>query len=356
MTLLTAAARRRNSAPSWTSQPYARTDTGVRWLTAHDGTAYGVTDSNTWATTVDGVAITDTAIPALYGEQPVIDLHADGDGFVLHTAAAIDAAGIPSGSGTIWVGATLDAMTNITPTVNWTAGTCGRPSVVTRSPGGVILVGQYSYTNADAYLHRSADGGQTWTWRNLQDATLGAGVTRHVHAVHFDPRNGNIAWATVGDDPGAPRGLYRSTDAGQTWTLMAASEYPIDFGFLSDGTFVAEGDGKRRPHIVTWAAGQGPTFTSAITPAMAETSTWQTDWRGTTRGLTILNADTIFYTTTAEEGAVGTRWGIWRGVRTDGVWVPTLLEELASRWMVMGKGIHMGSFLLCYRFRITVPL
>lgn len=350
MSVLLVARRRGPRPPEWGSQPYTRTDTGVRWLAAHDGTAYGVTGSSTWATTEDGVTIADTGVSAIYGGLLPIDLHVDSSGFIAHTAGAIDGAGIPSGTGAVWAGASLAVMSNITPTA-WTANTCGRPSVVTRNAAGVILVGQYAYNNTNAYVHRSTDGGTSWTYQDL-----GTTGTRHIHGVHFDPTTESVAWATVGDSPGSPKGLYRSADSGATWTNVAFSEYPIDFGFLADGTFVGEGDGSNRPHIVTWADGQGTSFTSAITPAMAEATTGQVDWRGTTRGLTILNADSIFYTTTAEEGATGTRWGVWRATRSGGAWTPTLLEELPARWMVMGKGIHMDSFLLCYRHRITVPL
>lgn len=352
MSVIAATARRRGPlTPEWVSQPYARTDTGVRWLDAHEGVAYGVTAGNTWATTTDGIAIVDSGVSALYGGWPVIDLRADSQGFMVHTAPAISADGIPGGIGSVWVGASLAGMSNVTPP--WTSGmdVCGRSAIMDRNSDGVLLVGQYGYIGSDAVVHRSGDGGASWS-----STDLGGAGTRHVHAVHFDPGDDSIAWVTVGDDVGSPRGLYRSTDAGQSWSLVAFTQYPIDFDFLSDHTFVGEGDGIGTPHIVTWRPENGTTFMEAVTPAMAESATGQADWRGTTRGLCVLNADSIFYTTTAEQGATGTRWGIWRATRSGDTWTPYLLEELGARWMVMGRGIHMGSFLLCYKHRITVPL
>lgn len=327
---------------------YSRTDTGVRWLDAHDGTAYGVTSSDTWATTPDGFTVTDTTIPALYGGQPVIDLRADGAGFVLHTAATIDEAGIPGGSGAIWIGPTLDAMTARTPPT-FSVAVCGRTSVVDRNAAGVILVGEYSYTTGTGKIHRTVDGGATWT-----TATI-SGI-RHIHGVHFDPNDPDIAWATTGDGAIAPRGLYRSEDSGASWALVAHGQYPIDFGFLDDGTFVGEGDGVGSPHIVTWIPAYGTSFFPAITPAMAEAATGQTDWRGTTRALGILGPDRIFYTTTAEEGATGTRWGIWEARRSEGAWTPILLEELDDRWMIMARTLQMsGRVLLSHTYRFTLP-
>lgn len=330
---------------------YSRTNTNVLWRGIRNGIAYGVSSTDTWVKTADGYTITDTSISALYGSKPVSDLHADEFGFVVHTAGALDSNDIPSGTGAVWVGETLNNLVDVTPS-SWVTDTCGRNGILARNSNGVLLVGAYGYWASDgnATIWRSTDSGQSWTSWNP------GGATRHIHAVNFDPSDPTIAWATLGDSVGSPRGLYKSTDSGSTWSLVASSEYPIDFDFLNDGTFVGEGDGINRPHIVTWVPANGTTFVSAITPAMAESATGQANWQGTTRALSILGPDSIFYTTTAEEGATGTRWGIWKAVRSGGTWTPELLEELTARWMTVGGTYQLSPhLLLSNRYRIVVP-
>jgi photosystem II stability/assembly factor-like uncharacterized protein len=58
-------------------------------------------------------------------------------------------------------------------------------------------------------IYRSTDGGTTWT--QVLSGAQGTGVL-------FDPTNGNVAYAALGDIFGSARnGVYISTDAGQTW-------------------------------------------------------------------------------------------------------------------------------------------
>ncbi len=59
--------------------------------------------------------------------------------------------------------------------------------------------------------YRSSDGGKTWS--QVFSGARGA-------AVFFDPTNGDNAYAALGDTYGSPLdGIYKSTDAGQTWSL-----------------------------------------------------------------------------------------------------------------------------------------
>ena len=60
-------------------------------------------------------------------------------------------------------------------------------------------------------IYRSTDAGQTWTLVRSGEAT----------AVFFDPAQPGIAWAALGNPFGATtNGVYRSTDSGATWTLV----------------------------------------------------------------------------------------------------------------------------------------
>ena len=71
-------------------------------------------------------------------------------------------------------------------------------------------------------LYRSRDGGKTWQARGLAES-------QHIGSISIDPRDGNtIVVAAQGPlwSAGGERGLYRSTDGGDTWTLvLAGGEY-----------------------------------------------------------------------------------------------------------------------------------
>lgn len=341
MSAILAASRRR----------YSRVDTGTYWLaTGPGGWVYGVTAGGAWVRSRDGLSQESFGGWGLtqLTRRPVDMCFGGGYAFVIVPATWTDDM-IPGGTGVLWRAPEDDfsAWTNVTPG-GWVADTCGRNSVLDHN-GTTLLVGAYGYWGADgnAAVWRSSDNGANWASWNP------GGATRHVHAVHFDPTTPTTAWTTIGDSVGSPRGIYRSTDSGASWSLVASDEYPIDFVWLSDGTILGEGDGIERAHVVGLAPG-GSTFTDEITAAMVADG--GAAWHGTTRGLTALPGDQIVYTTTAEEGVTGTRWGIWAARPSGGSWDVALLEETDARWMVMGKGIPLsGGRVLCYRHRITVP-
>ncbi len=69
-------------------------------------------------------------------------------------------------------------------------------------------------------VYRSTDAGATWTFLGLKNSGSIGRVLLH-------PSNANVAWvAVVGDlwKPSAERGLYNTTDAGQTWTKSIAGD------------------------------------------------------------------------------------------------------------------------------------
>ncbi|MEO1447986.1 MAG: glycosyl hydrolase, partial [Bacteroidota bacterium] len=62
-------------------------------------------------------------------------------------------------------------------------------------------------------VYRSTDAGKTWTHLGLSDA-------RQISKVRIDPRNPDVAYAAVQGSPYAPtktRGVYRTQDGGQSW-------------------------------------------------------------------------------------------------------------------------------------------
>lgn len=80
-------------------------------------------------------------------------------------------------------------------------------------------------------IYRSTDAGATWTFLGLKNSGSIARVLLH-------PTDANVAWvAVVGDlwKPSTERGLYKTTDAGKTWTnvlkvdsLTGANEVVMD--------------------------------------------------------------------------------------------------------------------------------
>jgi photosystem II stability/assembly factor-like uncharacterized protein len=65
-------------------------------------------------------------------------------------------------------------------------------------------------------VYRSADGGKTWTHLGLEE-------TRHIGRVRVHTRDADVAYvAALGNlwAPGPDRGVYKTTDAGRTWTKV----------------------------------------------------------------------------------------------------------------------------------------
>jgi photosystem II stability/assembly factor-like uncharacterized protein len=65
-------------------------------------------------------------------------------------------------------------------------------------------------------LYKSTDAGETWTLSGLENS-------EHIGKIVVDPRNSNTVWvASQGPlfSAGGDRGLYKTTDGGQTWTRV----------------------------------------------------------------------------------------------------------------------------------------
>jgi photosystem II stability/assembly factor-like uncharacterized protein len=84
------------------------------------------------------------------------------------------------------------------------------PNVIYAGTGEACLRGNISYGDG---VYKSTDAGQTWRNVGLKD-------TRHIGAVIIDPRNPDIALvAALGHAyaPNAERGIFRTADGGKSW-------------------------------------------------------------------------------------------------------------------------------------------
>jgi photosystem II stability/assembly factor-like uncharacterized protein len=65
-------------------------------------------------------------------------------------------------------------------------------------------------------VYKSTDGGQSWTHLGLRDS-------EHIGKILVDPRNSNVVYVAAQGplwSPGGDRGLFKTTDGGQTWKAV----------------------------------------------------------------------------------------------------------------------------------------
>ncbi|MBV8082768.1 MAG: glycosyl hydrolase, partial [Candidatus Eremiobacteraeota bacterium] len=93
----------------------------------------------------------------------------------------------------------------------------------------VAALGDVFKASEDRGVYRTADGGKTWA------KTLYVGPSTGASDLAWDPRHPNVVFAGMWqvrrvpwsvESGGPDGGLYRSTDAGQTWTKLSANGLP----------------------------------------------------------------------------------------------------------------------------------
>lgn len=71
-------------------------------------------------------------------------------------------------------------------------------------------------------IYKSTDGGRSWTH-------MGLGESEHIGKILVDPRDSDVVWVAAQGplwDSGGDRGLYKTTDGGETWeTVLEISEH-----------------------------------------------------------------------------------------------------------------------------------
>jgi photosystem II stability/assembly factor-like uncharacterized protein len=96
---------------------------------------------------------------------------------------------------------------------------------VSSTDANVLFAGNWSLIDTLRGFYRSVDGGLTW-----QRSTAGFGRSKSVAVIENDPSDPNSLYAG-----GYANGLYRSTDLGDSWTLISGSisERYVDVLFVA---------------------------------------------------------------------------------------------------------------------------
>jgi len=134
--------------------------------------------------------------------------------------------GVPSQPKTFYMGVASGGLFRTTDSgANWTPITDGK--IPLGSTGSVAVADSdpnviYLGTGSDSVrsnvstgrgVYKSTDGGQTWTFAGLYNAG-------QIGAVRIHPTNPDIVWVASGGDifkPNEERGVFKTTDGGKTW-------------------------------------------------------------------------------------------------------------------------------------------
>ncbi|HEY5925118.1 MAG TPA: hypothetical protein VIV11_25725 [Kofleriaceae bacterium] len=109
--------------------------------------------------------------------------------------------------------------------------------VAPSNPALVYITGYKLSGTPTTYAHRSTNGGTDWTPLPLTGVMFGPSWVVRVKAV--DPTNPDIVYlASEGANPPAGDRLYRSTDAGMTWTEVLATTASIHDVVIRDAQHV----------------------------------------------------------------------------------------------------------------------
>jgi photosystem II stability/assembly factor-like uncharacterized protein len=174
--------------------------------------------------------------------------------------------------------------------VNWTPLFDGQPSLsmgsIAVDPGNdnIVYAGTgEANTSGDSYdgtgVFKSTDGGSTWF-------SVGLETTRRIGKIVIDPVNPAVIYvAAIGPQFSSTpdRGVYRSTDAGQTWSLVL---------FVNDSTGVVDiAINPQSPNILLAAAWQrmrgpqGRKYVGGVHTAIYRTTNAGTTWQKLAGGL-----------------------------------------------------------------------
>jgi photosystem II stability/assembly factor-like uncharacterized protein len=113
-------------------------------------------------------------------------------------------------------------------------------------------------------MYKSMDAGKTWTWTGLRD-------TGQIATVRVDPANPDLVYAAALGDPFVPnpdRGVFRSKDGGKTWQkvlyvsdTLGAADLEIQPG-SPNVLFACLWHGQRKPWTIVSGAREGGIYKS----------------------------------------------------------------------------------------------
>jgi photosystem II stability/assembly factor-like uncharacterized protein len=128
-------------------------------------------------------------------------------------------------------------------------------------------------------IYKSTDGGKTWRHLGLRDA-------QQIGAILVDPRNPNLVYVAALGHPYGPneeRGVFRSTDGGESWQKILYKD--VDTGAIA---LVFDPSNSKTIYADLWSARQGPWENGAWQgpgSGLYKTTDGGNTWRQLTKGL-----------------------------------------------------------------------
>ncbi len=101
-------------------------------------------------------------------------------------------------------------------------------------------------------VYKSTDAGKTWTHLGLEES-------RHISRIHIHPRNPDVVYLAAQGNPWGPneeRGIYKTTDGGETWDRVLFVNEDSGFADMTmdatnpDVLMATSWDFRRRPWVV----------------------------------------------------------------------------------------------------------
>lgn len=102
--------------------------------------------------------------------------------------------------------------------------------------GDTVFVGEYGKYNA-THAYRSTDGGANWS--TVFTHPVDGSSTVHIHKLHIDNVTPTTIYLSAGDSTPA-KGIWYSTDNGDTWSVISRSHQPTWMETDSDYLFLGE--------------------------------------------------------------------------------------------------------------------